>query len=100
MSDSPTWKRGKTSRSNSATFSPPAARKLAALDPPGPPPMTTTSYEVIWNWGPSRRALHQVKLFTVRRFLSERWERALVVDGAHQTLRDTERTVTAGRGDA
>ena len=42
-SDSPTLKRGKTSRSKTATLRPPRARWLATVEPPGPPPTTTTS---------------------------------------------------------
>ena len=42
-SDSPTWKRGKASRSATATRSPPRARNVAAVEPPGPPPTTSTS---------------------------------------------------------
>ena len=43
MSDSPTWKRGNTSRSATATRRPPRARKVATVDPAGPPPTTSTS---------------------------------------------------------
>ena len=43
-SDSPTWKRGNVSRSKSPTLSPARARNAAVVEPPGPPPMTATSY--------------------------------------------------------
>src|SRR4029450_3970413 len=42
-SDSPMWKRGKASRSTSVTRRPPWARQVAAVEPPGPPPITSTS---------------------------------------------------------
>jgi hypothetical protein len=42
-SDSPMWKRGKVSRSSASTLRPFFARKAAAEEPPGPPPMTMTS---------------------------------------------------------
>src|SRR5262245_37796543 len=43
MSDSPMWKRGKRSRSNRTTRWPCWARSVEAVEPAGPPPMTTTS---------------------------------------------------------
>jgi hypothetical protein len=43
MRDSPTLKRGNASRSTTATRSPPLARKVAAVVPPGPAPITSTS---------------------------------------------------------
>src|SRR5262245_57347717 len=43
MSDSPMWKRGKRSRSNSSTLQPRWARRVEPVLPAGPPPMTTTS---------------------------------------------------------
>src|SRR5262245_42666148 len=43
MSDSPMWKRGKRSRSNSSTRRPCCASSVETVDPAGPPPMTTTS---------------------------------------------------------
>src|SRR5436309_7715300 len=42
-SDSPTWKRGKRSRSKQTTSRPARARRAAAVAPAGPPPTTTTS---------------------------------------------------------
>ena len=42
-SDSPTWSRGKRSRSRRRTRAPLRASMVAAVLPPGPPPMTTTS---------------------------------------------------------
>src|SRR5262245_34261585 len=41
--DSPTLNRGNRSRSTSVTRSPPLARKVAVVLPPGPPPTTSTS---------------------------------------------------------
>src|SRR5262245_3981952 len=43
MSDSPMWKRGKRSRSKSWTLWPCCAIRVEAVEPAGPPPMTTTS---------------------------------------------------------
>ena len=37
------WKRGKRSRSSSSTLRPRRASAVAALEPPGPPPITATS---------------------------------------------------------
>ena len=42
-SDSPTWKRGKRSRSRTRTLRPARARDVATVEPPGPPPMTMAS---------------------------------------------------------
>ena len=42
-SDSPTLKRGNASRSTTVTSSPPRAMKVAAVEPPGPPPTMRTS---------------------------------------------------------
>src|SRR5579883_2193859 len=42
-SDSPMWKRGKTSRSRRSTLRPRWRRKLAVEEPAGPPPATITS---------------------------------------------------------
>ncbi len=42
--DSPMWKRGKRSRSSTSTLRPRRASAAAALEPPGPPPITATSY--------------------------------------------------------
>ncbi len=41
--DSPTWSLGKVSRSNKITDKPWRAIMVAAVLPPGPPPMTTAS---------------------------------------------------------
>ena len=41
--DSPTWSRGKVSRSSRITDKPWRAIRVAAVLPPGPPPITTTS---------------------------------------------------------
>ena len=41
--DSPTWARGKCSRSSRATRQPLLASNVAAVLPPGPPPITTAS---------------------------------------------------------
>src|SRR5437868_15262001 len=43
MSDSPMWKRGNFSRSNSRTLWPCCAMRVETVEPAGPPPMTTTS---------------------------------------------------------
>ena len=43
-SDSPTWKRGKRSRSKQTTLSPARARTRATVEPAGPPPTTATSH--------------------------------------------------------
>src|SRR6185436_17849203 len=43
ISDSPIWKRGKRSRSNSCTLTPCCASREDTVEPAGPPPMTTTS---------------------------------------------------------
>src|SRR5882762_5637902 len=43
-SDSPMWKRGNFSRSNTITRRPARASKVAAVLPAGPPPMIATSY--------------------------------------------------------
>ena len=41
--DSPMWKRGNRSRSSTTTLRPRWASAVAAVEPPGPPPMTATS---------------------------------------------------------
>jgi predicted metalloprotease len=41
--DSPMWKRGTRSRSSTTTLRPRWASAVAAVEPPGPPPMTATS---------------------------------------------------------
>src|SRR5262249_14292959 len=43
--DSPMWKRGKAARSKTRTRNPSRARTRAAVEPAGPPPITTTSYD-------------------------------------------------------
>src|SRR5215475_4577428 len=43
-SDSPMWKRGNASRSTSVTRRPPWARHVAAVEPPGPPPMRSEEH--------------------------------------------------------
>src|SRR6185312_6425322 len=45
-SDSPTWKRGCASFSRRTTSRPRSARSAAAVVPPGPPPITSTSHGV------------------------------------------------------
>src|SRR4029079_12614031 len=44
MSDSPTLRRGSTSRSNNSVRKPASATSAAAVDPRGPPPTTIQSY--------------------------------------------------------
>jgi hypothetical protein len=46
ISDSPMWKRGNSSRSNSHTRTPRWASRVETVLPAGPPPMTTTSTSI------------------------------------------------------